>query len=253
MPIVNLVTYTGAGTPDPKFEAARLLAFTKNTRLQMTPDGMKKFSNMEEKDLLDELDYMSKTIPSSWEFADVVFLITRVSRATAQQVTRSRHATFAMQSQRVTDVSEASWDNPYDIFSQPGEPERERFEMFERAMKASVDRYKALLCEDATLEDARDVLLVGLHCNIVAKYNLRSLSELVRARKSLRVQGPYRDIIVQMESLVTGIWPWSEGFFKPKNEIALKMLEEIAVELGEGGAMYKGVSGKLAKAVDLLK
>lgn len=243
MPKVTLISYTGAGHPDPLY-AAKLLAYTKSTRLNMTPEGLDTFMKMDEAAIATEMNYMATTIPSSWEFADLIFAINGVSRATAQQITRTRTATFAMQSQRVSDMSDVDWDH------------KEGF-AFDSEMKHSITAYTETVKAGMPLEDARDLLPIGVHCNLIAKYNLRSLVELCRARDSLRVQGPYRDVCAQMKAATIDVWPWSETFFVPPNDKAIKMIEEVAQEIaalgGEQGAMYKGLSGKLAKAADLIK
>lgn len=242
MPKVTLISYTGHGNPDPLY-AAKLLAYTKSTRLNMTPEGFGTFMKMGEIPLSAELDYMSKTIPSSWEFADLIFSIEKVSRATAQQITRTRTASFAMQSQRVTDMSDVTWDSNGPVH--------------DHRMRSAVANYTAQVEEGTSLEDARDLLPIGVHCNLIAKYNLRNWVELVRARDSLRVQGPYREVIQQMKAEVAAAWPWIEVFLEPKQAKAIAMVEQVARELssmaGEKGAMYKGLSGTLAKAADLLK
>lgn len=250
MPEVKLISYTGHGHPDPLY-AAKLLAFTKNTRLNMTPEGFDGFMSKSADDIAAEMQYMATTIPSSWEFADLIFLMTKVSRATAQQVTRTRTATFAMQSQRVTDMSDVSWDKRL----VPGTNDVDA--AFDELMRCHIQDYTNSVANGATLEDARDLLPIGVHCNLVAKYNLRSLVELCRARDSLRVQGPYVEITKQMKAEVMWVWPWSEPFFTPPNQAAIKMIEEVAKELaaetGARGAMFKGLHGKLAKAADLIK
>lgn len=240
---VELVHYTGKGHPDPLY-AGRLLAFTKNTRLEMTPSGFSSFFDDEvwpEAKVLAELEYMAGTIPSSWEFCDVVFSINGISRATAQQVTRTRNASFAMQSQRVTDMSDVEYD------PRPGE------KGFKERMANGVVSYRAQIDEGTTLEDARDLLPIGVHCNLVAKYNFRAFVELVQKRDSLRVQGPYVEMVGCMKAEVIKVWPWAAIFFVPKNARAIAMIEAVARDLADKGAMYKGPAGALAKAADLLK
>lgn len=248
MPEIKLISYTGHGNPDPLY-AAKLLAFTKNTRLNMTPDAFENFMRMEPETIALEMQYMATTIPSSWEFADLIFLMTKVSRATAQQITRSRNASFAMQSQRTTDMRQVSWDKR-------GAAHTDRL-WFDDLMRQGVASYAHAVEGGMTLEDARDLLPIGAHCNLVAKYNLRALVELCRARDSLRVQGPYRSAAEQMKDEVLKVWPWAEPFFVPPHQAAIKMIEEVAAELaaqsGEKGAMFKGLHGKLAKAADLVK
>lgn len=243
---VTLISYTGIGHPDPLY-AAKLLAYTKNTRLNMTPTGLSEVLNWPEDRVLAEMEYMSGSIPSSWEFADLIFSVNNLSRATAQQMTRTRHASFAMQSQRVTDLRAVTWDGVGNVSSEVGVD-------FDKRMERAIKAYTDMIEDGLSLEDARDLLPIGVHCNLVGKYNLRTLVELCRARDSLRVQGPYHDIVVQMRSEVLAIWPWASTFFEPPNLKAIRMIEQIALELKEKpGAMYQGAAGTLAKAADLLK
>lgn len=249
MPKVTLISYTGHGHADPLY-AAKLLAYTKSTRLNMTPEGLDTFMAKSPEEIATEIEYMATTIPSSWEFADLIFAINGVSRATAQQITRTRTATFAMQSQRVSDMSEVTWDSKM-------APDGERDWAFDELMKCHVEDYSNSIKNGASLEDARDLLPIGVHCNLIAKYNLRGLVELCRARDSLRVQGAYRDVCAQMKAATIDVWPWAETFFTPPNAKAIKMIEAVAQQIaalgGEQGAMYRGLSGTLAKAADLIK
>jgi thymidylate synthase ThyX len=250
---VTLISYTGHGHPDPLY-AAKLLAYTKNTRLNMSPEGLDTFMAKSAEEIAQEMAYMATTIPSSWEFADCIFSIEKVSRATAQQITRTRTASFAMQSQRVSDMSQVTWDLNTDghTISVMGCPVD-----FDVCMGGAIDNYSRFVDAGMPLEDARDLLPIGVHCNLIAKYNLRGLVELCRARDSLRVQGPYRDVCAQIKAGVLGVWPWAEPFFVPPQAAAVAMIEAVAIELaamtGAKGAMYSGLAGKLAKAADLVK
>lgn len=238
---VEALNWTGQGHSDPLF-AAKLLIFTKETRMDMSGSWEKVFK-MSREEIETQLAYMATTIASSWEFLDVTFLIRECSRATAQQITRTRNASFAMQSQRVLDVSGSGYDAKSSAVA--------------ASIAASIDNYKFMIDNGTPLEDARDALPIGLHCNLVAKYNLRTIVDLCISRQSLRVQGPYREMVTQMKDEVLKIWPWAAPFFIPPNNKAAKLLEEVAQELrsveGLNGAMYNGLSGKLAKAADLLK
>lgn len=236
MPKVSLLYYTGMESPDPYY-AARILTFTKNTRLNMTPEGFDVFLGKPVEWLEQEIDYMSKTIRSALEFVDVTFLIQGVSRATAQQITRTRNASYQMQSQRVSDMREAEWD--------PGD--------HDEAMRRSIQDYSELVDYGVSLEDARDVLPIGLHCNLVAKYNLRSAVDVIRARESARVQGPYREVAAQMKAEILRVWPWAAPFFTDPHELAIKMLNEAVDELKGQGAVYSGTAGSIAKAIDLIR
>lgn len=245
---VTLINYTGLGHYDPLF-AARVLAYTKNTRMSLTPDGLESFMNKPVDFILKEIDYMATTIPSSWEFVDLTFSIENISRATAQQITRTRTASFAMQSQRVTNMSDVTWG-----LKSGTNINEEKFSAF---MEEALHNYAICLESGMSLEDARDLLPIGVHCNLLAKYNLRGLVELCRARDSLRVQESYRVVTMMMKAATLAVWPWAATFFEPPQDKAIKLIESVALDLrnaeGSQGAMYKGLSGTLAKAADLVK
>lgn len=225
--------------------AEDLLLFTKNTRLNMSAGLMEEIHNWpaERKDA--ELDYMASTIKSSWEFVDVVFLIEGVTRATAQQITRTRNASYAMQSQRVVDARDIPVTNPI-----PAE-HNVNHNLYEDAIWAAKSFYTRLADNGVPLEDARGVLPINTQCNLVAKYNLRALTDVVKARKSLRAQGEYANIARAMEEAVIEVWPWTVPFFKSENDMAIEMLEEVAKNIGI--TTGKGDGWQIAKAIDLLR
>lgn len=258
------VEIVAATFTDP-IRAAALLIFTKSTRLEMDSEGL---AGVHEKCLADpewmmrELDYMSKTIRSSWEFLDVTFSIRGVSRACAQQITRTRFtpidgdlfASYAMQSQRVTDMSKMGWHNPYD----ENDPNWLRFE---HAMVSAVQgEYSNLVNHGSKLEDARGVLPVNLHCNLIAKYNLRMLVDLCQKRESYRAQGEFNVVAREMREALVGMWPWAELFLRPKNEIAKAAVNDLKKSLrlhinedNVGREAIHDIMIKLAKVDDLLQ
>jgi len=243
-PRVTLLDFTGKGRPDEQRHAANLLAFTKATRLNMTPDLLSDMQAKSDDELGEELAYMATTIRSSWEFVDVTFLIQGVSRAAAQQMTRTRTASYAMQSQRVTDLAAA------DIVT-PEFKTEEALRLFEATVKLVMTSYSDIINSGEAKESARALLPMNVTTNLVAKYNLRSFVDLVTARQSPRVQKEYRSIVDQMKSCVLSVWPWSEPFFEPKQVMALNILAEALDEVGLKTG--EGPGWKIAKAMDLLK
>lgn len=241
---VELIDYTGKGRPDEQWHAANMLIFTKRTRLEMRAEGLADVRAMSEGEKLEELEYMASTIPSSWEFVSVTFLISGVTRAAAQQITRTRSASYAMQSQRVADVSGAAVRNPFSVNSPA-------WHEFNAAAEDAMAAYDRLITAGADRQDARGILPMNVTCNLVARYNLRSLVELVRSRSSLRTQGEYAQVARLMRTEVEAAWPWAEEFFRPKHDIAIQVLEDAAQSLGlEVG---RGVAWKIAKAADLIR
>lgn len=249
---VDLIDYTGCGTNDPQWRAARLLAFTKNTRLNMSPDGFQRFIDMPLPELMEELRYIVNTLPSSWEFVNATFMIREVSRACAQQITRTRWSpmeadifgSYAMQAQRVTDMSGAPMHVPEAVKEATDMGVELQYRAF---LEQSLDNYERAINMGIHQEDARGLLPMHMSSNLVVSYNLRALTDLCRKRSSMRVQGEYNEVVRQMRELLIGIWPWSEPFFAPKEELASAIIEEVAAELP------RELRLKLAKAADLLK
>lgn len=241
---VELIDFTGAGRPDEEWHAAHILLFTKNTRLTMTAEGLAEVAARSEADKLTSLEYMATTIPSSWEFVSLTFLISGVTRAAAQQITRTRNASYAMQSQRVVDMTGAEVINPF----YPGSFAQK---VFQQSADIALAHYKELLTAGADKQDARGILPLNVTTNLVARYTFRSFVDLVRARSSLRTQGEYADLVAGMKEIVEGVWPWSAPFFRPRHESAIRLIESAVEELGmEVGG---GAGWKLAKAADLLR
>lgn len=257
---VQLIDYTGAGHPDPNY-AGRLLAFTKSTRLNMTPDGWDRFLAMPVEELAEELRYMVSTLPSSWEFANATFCVLDVSRACAQQITRTRWSpmegdifgSYAMQAQRVVDVSQVGVHIPEAVRN----AEEPVVEFYEDSMQAAMERYRIAVQMGVANEDARGLLPMHVASNLVVQFNLRSLTELCRKRSSLRVQGEYNEVVRQMRELIIGVWPWSAPFFEPKESIASALLEEIARDIDGDPSLSpsrsRDLKNRISKAADLIK
>jgi flavin-dependent thymidylate synthase len=262
----NHIEIVATTAKDPA-EAAGLLIFTKATRLVMdgaSLEGIVERCRREPEWMMAELEYMAKTIRSSWEFLDITFSIRDVSRACAQQITRTRFTpidgdlfgSYAMQSQRVTDMSNATWHNPHYSEGQTTAGTLADEVLFDRKMQDGLQNYKELVGLGIKLEDARGVLPVNLHCNLIAKYNLRMLVDLIQARSSYRAQGEFNVIAREMREALVEMWPWVALFLRPKDELAAEahgdVLREIeALGLSEKEAHPLRIS--LAKLNDIVQ
>lgn len=241
---VELISFTGKGLPNQDWHAADLMIFSKQTRLNMTTTLMEEVANWSNERKLEELQYMARTIPSSWEMIDVVFLVTGVSRATAQQITRTRNASYVMQSQRVTDQSKSCVYNPH----KPGTDLWRRFEV--RSTRV-MELYSEHVLDGAQQQEARGLLPMNVECTLLCKYNLRAFADLVRSRSSLRAQGEYVDIAAAMRAIVERVWPWAHLFFQDQHQEAIAILTKVAEELGITPG--HGAGWDIAKAIDLIK
>jgi flavin-dependent thymidylate synthase len=216
-------------TPD----AVELLIFTKNTRLKMGPEGLEDIRSWPREKKMNELKYMSTTIPSSWEFADLIFCIEGVSRAFTHQLVRTRTASFAQQAMRIVDMT------GFDYHVGPSIKD-ESLELYKLHMTETSANYEALIRMGAKPEDARGVLPTDILTNICMKLNLRSFSELVKKRMSARVQDEYAQVLKQMVEETLKVWPWSLMFIMPRHgdafaELGQYLKEQLDKEVKETG------------------
>lgn len=239
---VTLVNYTGMNDPN-KHAAIDLLIFSKSTRLNMSAGLMADIAAMSIEKKLDELDYMSKTIPSSWEFLNYTFLIEGVTRAFTHQIVRSRQFSFAQQTMRILDV--AGWQ--YATGPTISEDEN-RKKTYDDCMSAIASTYSALVGHGAAIEDARGVLPTNILTNIMMAGNMRNFVEMFRKRASDRTQGEYRDVRGQMVAAILAVHPWMDMFLNRSFENAAKELGDELRKL-----LPKDEATRLVKLLDEMR
>ena len=227
----NLIEYTGKGNVCQHLYAAAILCAAKDTRLTMHPDGARHYYNkfvLEfNKDsskmpdvMMDQLSKIADTIPSCWEFLDVTFLFEGVTRAFTHQLVRTRTASFAQQTMRVLDVD--GWE----YLTGPSIEYEYQKEMYSDSMESIDYAYKELIKSGAKIEDARGLLPTNIKTNIMMKMNFRTFVDLVRKRRSPRVQGEYREAVEQMCAEVLRVWPWASLFIDRDVDHYFKVIED---------------------------
>jgi flavin-dependent thymidylate synthase len=243
---VTLIDYTGAGSADPLY-AARLLAYTKNTRLEQGEVTREKFQLMSEADLNAELDYIAGTIRSSWEFVDYVFEIRDVTRAFTHQLVRTRTASYAQQAQRVVDMSEFGTLVPDTVL------EADDGAAWNDLMRHISEVYTTYSGLGVPNQDCRGVLPTNVHTNIIVKMNLRTLADIVAKRKNLRAQGEYGEVAAKMEELVLSIHPWTKSFLSPERTRTPALDTMLTKLLGSASPIDKPELNAALKELDTLK
>lgn len=203
---VQLIDFTGCGSPDPARHAANVLVFTKNTRLEMRAGLMADIAAWPWEKVEEELAYMANTIPSSWEFVNYTFLINDVTRAFTHQFVRTRTGSYAQQTMRV--LNKKGWT----YGTGPSLKNGSTADAYHECMTSISDAYDWLIENGAKIEDARGVLPTNIHTNIVAKFDLRTLADTARKRASSRTQGEYRDVMGAMLAEVKRVHPWASMF-----------------------------------------
>lgn len=226
-------------------DAVDLLIFTKGVRLGASPARLEEIRSWSEEKKLEELAYMADTIPSSWEFVDYTFCIEGVSRAFTHQFVRNRHGSYAQQSLRVVDKGDL-----VEEFVMPARLNEQQRDVVKNALRDAEYAVSALKLSGAATEDIRSLLPTNIATSIVAKFNLRTLSELAKSRSGGRTQGEYRDVMVEMIEVVLAVHPWAHLFLIPKGRDYFAEIEAFA-EREYGGDLLK--KGELLKIVDALR
>lgn len=206
-----------------------LLIMSKSTRLQMCSDLMVDIHYMSEDEKKEHLEYMVNTIKSSWEFFDISFLIEGVSRAFTHQFVRNRQGSYAQQTMRILNMS------GFDYVTGPSILENDkRKAAYDNAMLAIQESYDYLIKLGVKEEDARGILPTNIKTNIMAKFNLRTLSDMMASRASERTQGEYREVVEAMYQACVEKWPWIAPFLRDQKSYALKELESIIHDQYDG-------------------
>jgi flavin-dependent thymidylate synthase len=239
---VSLIEYTGSPN---LWAAAELLIFTKSTRLTLSPGLMDEIRSWPAAKKMDELLYIAKTVPSSWEFIDYTFLIEGVSRAFTHQFVRTRNGSYAQQTMRVLNMGGYEY-----VATDRNQADPVAMAILARANRSIQDAYNELIAAGQPVEDARGILPTNIATNIVAKFNLRTLSELAKSRTGGRTQGEYRTVMSEMAEAVLRVHPWAEAFLFPQGRDRYKEIEAFA-EREFGGDLLK--KGQLLKIVDQMR
>lgn len=223
-------------------DAVNLLLFTKSTRLNLSPGLMDEIRAWPEEKKMAELEYMSKTIPSSWEFVDYTFLVEGVSRAYTHQQVRTRAASYAQQSMRVTDMCDFEYVHTDANLADPLAIAEIR-----HCMSLVKKTYNRLIAMGQVPEDARGILPTNIATNIICKFNLRTFVELAKSRTGGRTQGEYQKVINAMCDEVLKVHPWADKFFFKHGRDYFSEIEEFAKrkfpDLKERGELLKIVDG----------
>jgi flavin-dependent thymidylate synthase len=218
---VSIVGHTSS--PD------ELMIMSKSTRLTMNEALVDKVAKMTDEEKIIELEYMVNTIKSSWEFFDITFLVEGVSRAFTHQFVRNRQGSYAQQTMRILNMDGFEYTTGPSILTNP-----KAQIAYDNVMYAIDEGYKYLLSLGVKEEDARGILPTNIQTNIMAKFNLRTLSDMMASRASGRTQDEYRQVIDAMYDACVEKWPWVIPFLRDHKHHALKELESIIHDRYDG-------------------
>ncbi|RNC72627.1 MAG: FAD-dependent thymidylate synthase [Desulfuromonadales bacterium] len=147
---------------------------------------------------------MSLGHQSVLEHASFTFGIEGISRATSHQLVRHRVASYSQQSQRY--VTFRGDDFPAVVPGSVAVSAR-RLELFDAAMRACAEAYRALVDDGVPAEDARFVLPNAAETKIIVTMNGRELLHFFGLRCCERAQWEIRAMAVEMLRLVKTVAP----------------------------------------------
>lgn len=136
---------------------------------------------------------------SVFEFADLEFYISGISRACSHQLVRHRHMSFVQQSQRYNkvDVNNDDWYVT---------PKRlNDSDLFKQLMRSCAATYINALAHGVKPEDARFMLPEACKTDISVKTNLRSFFQFLDLREDMAAQWEIRDLAFTMEKVASEI------------------------------------------------
>lgn len=150
---------------------------------------------------------------STLEHITFTFSIEGVSRSLLAQLTRHRHFSYSVQSQRYVKLESDSKSGGFEYVIPPtindNEEMTEQFHLFMEMIQEAYDNLR----EFVPAEDARYILPNAATCNLVLTGNLRSILDFYGKRSSKQAQWEIRKLAEKIKEAVIDVEPWTEQFF----------------------------------------
>lgn len=152
---------------------------------------------------------------SVWEHASITFHVQGVSRALLAQLSRHRHISLSVRSQRYCEEDGFSMVKPNTVWG-AGQAASDKYDsLCEDARQV----YRALVRKRIPKEDARMVLPNACCTELYVTMNARALIETSRLRLCRRAQWEIRELYQAMREEVRKVCPQLAGLMRPKCEI----------------------------------
>lgn len=167
-----------------------------------------------EADRLIQMIYNSKHT-STLEHVCFTFAIEGVTRSLLAQLTRHRHFSFSVQSQRYVKFGSNDKSGGFDYVIPPSVSleSDEAVELYLNMMETLQDCYDKLRVAGVPAEDARMVLPNAATCNIVMTCNLRSFVEFYEKRRHGKgAQWEIAELAERMRNQIVEVETWTGAF-----------------------------------------
>lgn len=149
---------------------------------------------------------------SVFEHAYFTFRVAEISRACLAQLTRHRHFSFSVRSQRYCDESTIGCIIPPTVTE-------EQYDILMQSYSDSIDKYAFLTSSGMAKEDARMVLPNGAPTELYMSMNARALIEASHLRLCNRAQDEIRTMFGKMKKEVEQVSPEIAEMMVPKCEL----------------------------------
>lgn len=149
---------------------------------------------------------------SVYEHAYFTFRVAEISRACLAQLTRHRHFSFSVRSQRYCDESTIGCIIPPTVTE-------EQYDILMQSYSDSIDKYAFLTSSGMAKEDARMVLPNAAETELYMSMNARALIEASHLRLCNRAQEEIRTMFGKMKKEVEQASPEIAEMMVPKCEV----------------------------------
>lgn len=153
---------------------------------------------------------------STLEHLKFVFSVEGISRACLAQLTRHRHMSYSVQSQRYVKFGSDDKSGGFDyIIPEKVANNQDALDRFNAAMTVIQCMYDDLRSVGIPAEDARAVLPQASACNLTLSANLRSLLDFYgKRRPGFGAQNEITVLAEKLRELVVEVEPWTARFFE---------------------------------------
>lgn len=152
---------------------------------------------------------------STMEHLNFTFSIEGVTRSLLAQLTRHRHFSYSVQSQRYNKLETDSKSGGFGYIVPEKIKNNEYLnQQYEIAMRFIQRMYDDLREKKVPAEDARMILPNAATCNLVLTGNLRAILEFYEKRSDKRAQWEIRELAERIKAEIVKVEPWLEQFFQ---------------------------------------
>jgi thymidylate synthase (FAD) len=160
---------------------------------------------------------MSSGHTSTMEHITFTFVIEGVSRSLLAQLTRHRHFSYSVQSQRYVKFGSEDKSGGFDYIDGGEEIwlNSQAYDIYQDFMNKCQKAYDELRKSGVPAEDARYVLPNAATCNLVLTGNLRSLLDFYAKRgEGTHAQWEIQELAEKLKESVTKVEYWTKDFWK---------------------------------------